>query len=359
MQIKKVFNLEETLTSDEFISNKQDSISDKYQLRYPNMLCKVYTYCVEDKKFVIHTTEDRATSVGASGKLLGHNPIDDQSLLTLDNEMTGTWEIVIASDTDISDYTTALDVAQAKADEMMEADKSKMPIVTVIDYRWGNPVTQIVPTIFGETDEDGNLVPPSQPTPVFAIGDVNKGKEELSVRDYPHESLVLPYTDDIYQHIGNYGTIDIVARVSDFSKASRLLATHESGVGYGFYVSVETDGTVSLSFGYDGDSNYPPINTNLVINENEVFNVKITKDGGNFKIFVNDSLEAAENRNAQMHVNATPFNVGGFYNESEVPDNFEVLYARVVDGEILYTDGGDMRVKQVESPMFEYGTLLN
>jgi hypothetical protein len=181
MQIKKVFNLEEDLTSDEFIATKQDMVSEQCQVKHPNMLCKITTYCVKDKKFVIHTTEENRVSLGAIERLLAHRPMANESLMYLDNEMTNTWEINITANTTLPDYVTALNVAQAKVDDMFQDDKTRLPIVTVVDYRWGNPVTQIVPTIFSEYDEvSKGYIPPLQPMPIMLIGDAEKGRFALS-----------------------------------------------------------------------------------------------------------------------------------------------------------------------------------
>lgn len=177
MQIKKIFNLEEDLTSDEFIATKQDMISEQCQDAHPDFLCKITTYCTADKKFVIHTTEENKTALGAVERMLAHRPMAEQSLLTLDNEMTNTWEINITADTDLPDYVTALDVAQAKVDAMFDEDKTTLPIVTVVDYRWGNPTTQMLPTVFGDVDADGNLISATQPSINISIGDRTKGEK--------------------------------------------------------------------------------------------------------------------------------------------------------------------------------------
>jgi len=204
MQIKKVFNLEEDLTSDEFIATKQDMISEQCQMAHPDFLCKVYTYCTADKKFVIHTTEENKTSVGAMSRMLAHRTVGEQALMELDNDMVNTWEIIIKADTDLPDYVTALSIAQAKADEMMDADKTKMPIVTVVDYRWGNPKTIIVPTIFGDKDDEGNWIPPSQPTPIIIMPDPEIG------RVWKEGTVVTPDIFDRIKH-GNYAVLGLAA----------------------------------------------------------------------------------------------------------------------------------------------------
>ena len=179
MQIKKIFNLEEVLTSDDFIAQKQDAITIQYQRKYSGLLVKVYTYCKEDRKIVISITEESKTFVGSSDKTLAHRLIDEQSLLSLDNEMTDTYELIITTDTALPDYVTAIDVAQAKADEKFDSNKSLLPIITVVDYRWGNPVTLVLPTVFGDTDVDGNLIPPDIGNPLISIGDKENGKTVL------------------------------------------------------------------------------------------------------------------------------------------------------------------------------------
>jgi len=132
---KKVFNIEYDLTSEEFKTQKQDEVSENLQNKYPAHIVKVTTFCVPDKQLVVSTTQDNVDFMGAASKELAFRPLQDQSFLTMDDDMVRTYEITITINTDLPDYVTALNVAQAKADEMFEDDDSKMPLVTVIDYR--------------------------------------------------------------------------------------------------------------------------------------------------------------------------------------------------------------------------------
>jgi hypothetical protein len=255
MEIKKIFNYEEVLTSDEFIAQKQDTVSSEKQSLYPSLIVKVYTYCKEDKKFVIHTTEENRAYIGASDKKLAHRPVSEQSLMTLDNEMTNTYEIIIKANTTIADYITAKDIAQSKADEMFENDKTKMPIVTVIDYRWGNPVSILVPTAMGVIDQDGTTIPPSQTLPTIIGGNSIRGKEVLidyelqeSMSNLPDffEGLTIsknrPYKYSVYNSDGSR-----VYNDDGSEKSSILFDTKTSELPYGF-TEIEENTDVYLRY---------------------------------------------------------------------------------------------------------------
>jgi len=158
MKIKKCLNVEYDLTSDEFKVQKQDEVSAKFQAKYPDYLVKVMTFCVADKNLVIHTTENNKSFIGASDKMLAHRPIKEQSFLNMDDEMLKTYEINITKDSPISDYETALDTAQDVADNLFEQDDTKIPVVTVIDYKWGNSPKVLSSSLFTELDENGDTV---------------------------------------------------------------------------------------------------------------------------------------------------------------------------------------------------------
>jgi len=183
MKIKKVLNVEYDLTSDEFKAQKQDEISEMCQAKHSDMLCKITTFCVPDKQLVVSTTEESRSLMGASDKLLAYRPLAEQSFLNMDDDMVKTFEITITADTDLEDYVTAIDLAQAKADEMFEKDDSKLPLVTVIDYRWGNVPATLTATVFSDVDEDGNPIPLIGSTDSSAnvvVGDLENGKLYLN-----------------------------------------------------------------------------------------------------------------------------------------------------------------------------------
>jgi len=169
-RVKKVLNIEYDLDSVDFIAQKQDEISSKFQAKYEdNIICKVTTFCVPDKAIVVSTTQENVNFMGAASKMLAQRPLQDQSILTLDDEMLKTFEITITAGTDLPDYVTAINVAQAKADKMFEEDDSKIPLVTVIDYRWGNSPATVSASIFG------GLLNSQDPTSEVVIGDVEEG----------------------------------------------------------------------------------------------------------------------------------------------------------------------------------------
>jgi len=186
-KIKKIFNIEYNLTSNEFMVQKQDEVSEHYQSMYPDFICKVTTFCVSDKQLVISTTEENRVFMGSGSKLLAFRPLADQSFLNMDDEMIRTYEITITADTNLPNYATAIDVAQAKADEIFELDDSKLPLVTVIDYRWGNLPTVLSASIFGDIDGNGNTVPliGTNVTENISGGNIENGKNYL----LKHKSL--------------------------------------------------------------------------------------------------------------------------------------------------------------------------
>jgi len=174
-RVKKVLNIEYDLSSDDFIVQKQDEISLKFQTKYSeDVICKVTTFCVPDKHLVISTTEENRSFMGAADKMLAQRPLQDQSILTLDDEMLKTYEITITADTDLPDYVTAINVAQAKADKMFKEDDSKIPLVTVIDYRWGNKPATVSASLFG------GLLNSQDPTSEVVIGDTEAGTNYLN-----------------------------------------------------------------------------------------------------------------------------------------------------------------------------------
>jgi len=158
-QVKRFFNVEYDLSSTEFIADKLELVSNEHQAANPDYLCKVTTFCVPDKQLVVSTTEENREFFGADNVLLANRNLVDQSFLTLDDSMIKTFEITIKANTTIPSYITALDMAQAKADEMFEADDTKLPLVTVIDYRWGNKPASLSASIFSDVDVDGNIIP--------------------------------------------------------------------------------------------------------------------------------------------------------------------------------------------------------
>ena len=157
-QVKKVFNVEYDLTSEEFKAQKQDEVSEKYQNTYKEYIVKVTTFCAKDKQIVIHTTQETSDLMGTGSKELAQRHMKEQSFLTMDDDMTKTYEINVMLDSDLPDYETVLNIAQSKANEMFEKDDSKIPLVTVIDYKWKNPPTTISASLFSEIDEEGNIL---------------------------------------------------------------------------------------------------------------------------------------------------------------------------------------------------------
>jgi len=157
-QVKKVFNVEYDLTSEEFKAQKQDEISQKCQDIHPDTICKITTFTVPDKQIIVHTTQENVDYMGAVDTALAHRPLEEQSFLTMDDDMVKTYEITITSSSDLPDYETALAIAQKRADDMFNNDDSKLPLVTVIDYKWGNVPTTLTATIFSSTDAEGNNI---------------------------------------------------------------------------------------------------------------------------------------------------------------------------------------------------------
>jgi len=187
-KVKKAFNVEYDLTSQEFKETKMDMVSEKCQTMHgDSVLCKVMTYCVPDHQLVIHTTAENQEFMGAPSMELAMRPLAEQSFLTMDDDMVKTYEITITANTDLPDYVTALNIAQAKADKMFEEDDTKIPLVTVIDYRWGNSPATIGASIFTSTDEDGNsisLIGATDSAAVVHVGDAEAGAKAAACTLY-------------------------------------------------------------------------------------------------------------------------------------------------------------------------------
>jgi len=165
-EVKKVLNIEKDLSSTDFISQKMGEVTKRIQNKYSDKIVKVTTLCVQDKQLVISCTEESKIFMGAPSiglntplELLSQQALNSLSLVTLDNEMINTYELILTFDSTIPDYTSAINAAQAKADEIFEENDTKIPLVTVIDYRWGNPNKTISASIFGEEDPEGKVVP--------------------------------------------------------------------------------------------------------------------------------------------------------------------------------------------------------
>jgi len=225
--VKKIFNVEYDLSSADFIAQKQDQVSQEYQDRNPNDIVKVTTFCVPDKAIVVSTTQENVDFMGAAGRMLATRPLEEQSFLTMDDDMVKTYEITITANTDLPDYVTAINIAQAKADQMFKDDDSKMPLVTVIDYRWGNVPTTLTSSIFTKTDEDGNAE--------SLIGDT---KDNVVVGDAEEGDKVIKEMESI---IDVYSTNNI-----GILKDGKLLATEIDEDGF---ISPDKDNSTVIIFG--------------------------------------------------------------------------------------------------------------
>jgi len=185
--VKKAFNVEYELNSEDFKASKMEEVSQRCQAKHgDNVICKVTTFCVPDHQLIVHTTEENKDFMGASSVLLANRPLAEQSFLTMDDDMVKTWEITITADTSLPDYVTALNVAQAKADDMFAKDDSKIPLVTVIDYRWGNDPKTISASLFTTTDDDGNaisLVGNTDSAANVVVGDAEAGAKYLTLAE--------------------------------------------------------------------------------------------------------------------------------------------------------------------------------
>jgi len=238
--VKKVLNVEYDLSSADFIAQKQDSVSQEFQDRHPNDLVKVTTFCVPDKAIVVSTTQENVNFMGAAGRMLATRPLADQSILTLDDEMLKTYEITITAGTDLPDYVTAINVAQAKADEMFKEDDSKIPLVTVIDYRWGNVPATVSASLFGGLLSIGGtssevVIGNSEDGELYGLINVNIGKaiKKVVVKNLREDSNYL-----------NIAALDINGNVL-------YLFNDENGDKIGFY----SDGVDTIYYcdGYKGD----------------------------------------------------------------------------------------------------------
>jgi len=144
--------------------------------------------------------------MGTGSKELAQRHMKEQSFLTMDDDMTKTYELNIMKSSDILDYETALNIAQSKADDMFKADDSKIPLVTVIDYKWLNAPTTISASLFSEIDEEGNILSLINPQAYVnvAIGDYLLGKLHKDITLINNGSFKIekddrnaPYIDNI------------------------------------------------------------------------------------------------------------------------------------------------------------------
>jgi len=156
--VKKILHIEYDLNSEEFKSQKLNQVTKKYQRMHPSKLVKVTTYCVQNKQLLTSCTQENKSLIGAGSNILEDISLSNFSLVTLDNEMLNTFELTITASSTIPSYEEAVNIAQAKADALFRKDDTKIPLVTIIDYRFGQPENTVSSSIFGTVDESGNVV---------------------------------------------------------------------------------------------------------------------------------------------------------------------------------------------------------
>jgi len=176
--IKKVLVINQDNTLSEYLE-KLPAITDEKQKEFPDYLVKVYSFLTKDKKVVISTTPSNYKFMGVESGVYDIMDIKDLNLFTLDQEMLEIYEIVITKNSLIPTYQDAVNYAQHKADELFKNDGTRIPIVYIIDYKFGNNPVAISASIFGEIDAEGNTVPllnPSAPVNITG-GNTEEGIE--------------------------------------------------------------------------------------------------------------------------------------------------------------------------------------
>jgi len=82
--------------------------------------------------------------------------IAEESIMFLDTEMK-LWNVNIMASLDLPDYETSLNIAQSKIDNIFETDKTKIPIIMIIDYRWKHDENIIFPSCLSD-DINSDLI---------------------------------------------------------------------------------------------------------------------------------------------------------------------------------------------------------
>jgi len=179
--IKKVLYINEDIPSSDFTEQMQDDVINEYSKKYPNMVLKVYGFFTQDKNLLIFTDNNGSSILGVP-KMLKSSSISSININSLTDSMIQTYEFIITSDSILASYQDALDIAQEKADSLFKNDNQRIPIINIIDYKFGNNLSIVSSSEFGETDDNGNIVPLLGTTPdtvEFSGGNPSQGKEKL------------------------------------------------------------------------------------------------------------------------------------------------------------------------------------
>jgi len=133
--IIRLLNIDEEHTIEEFKSSIMDEVSTKEQNKFPGTVVEVTTYVVKSKKLITHVAKSNLKYLGTDNVIVNEDDFNKESLLNLDDKMINTFKLALVADSTIPTEQNSMDVAQAKADEMFEEDKTRIPLVTVKDYR--------------------------------------------------------------------------------------------------------------------------------------------------------------------------------------------------------------------------------
>jgi len=215
--IKKVLYINEDIPSPDFTEQMQDDVINSYTEKYPDMIVKVYGFFTQDKNLLIFTDNQGAEIIGVP-KMLKSSSINTININSLSDSMIQTYEFIITSDSKLQTYQDAVDIAQAKADYLFKYDNQRIPIINIIDYKFGNSLATVSASVFGNIDVEGNVEPLLGTTPEslnLIGGNSNIGKEKLEAINNNNDSY-FRFTPSNFNKIDgiNYDYSDITDRIN-------------------------------------------------------------------------------------------------------------------------------------------------
>jgi hypothetical protein len=177
IEVKVGCYIERTLTSTEFINaNRHIELADELKSANHISTCKMYSFIAADQKLIVSITEEDRVDLGLTSSIVGNFDLATYPLGNLHKSITRTYEIMVRADSELAtDYETAVDMAQAQADQFLNEDPTKLPIVKLVDYKFNQPTILILPSVF-------NLIITEVSLPITdRSGDRGRGEELIVI----------------------------------------------------------------------------------------------------------------------------------------------------------------------------------
>jgi len=148
VSIKHILKINNTDTSAEYLqSGLLDEEINTIQNEYPYRLIKLFIIFLIDKKVIVLVAKDKIELLKGttSSNILTYQNLEDYSILNLNESFLNQFEINITKNGTTASYYEAVIKAKEKVNSFFEANQTKIPIVKLVDYKFGNPVLFILP----------------------------------------------------------------------------------------------------------------------------------------------------------------------------------------------------------------------